>query len=126
MAKTEVLDVSMQLQLIAEETAAYNGIDAEIRVRITREIKMKTNAFKFNLISGFHLKAGFKAEVRASLMKKGQLTPKALVKAEAMQIELILEERKKNQLLAQWYKTRSHKQVNDNYQDNVVAIRKNG
>jgi hypothetical protein len=43
------------------------------------------------LISAFHLIAGFKAEIRAGMMKKsGQFTTKAMIEAEAMQIELIL------------------------------------
>jgi hypothetical protein len=57
---------------------------------------MRSQALTFNLIGGFHLIAGFKAETRASLMKKEeQLTTFALIKAEVMQIKLILEERKK-------------------------------
>jgi hypothetical protein len=48
------------------------------------------------LISGFHFIAGFKGELRAGLMKKeGQLNATALIKTGAMQIGLILEERKK-------------------------------
>jgi hypothetical protein len=50
----------------------------------------------FNIINGFNLIAGFKAEIRARLMKKeGQLTSIAMIKAEAMQLELILGEKKK-------------------------------
>ena len=60
----------MQLQLTADEMAAYNGINEALRVRITREIKLKTQALTFNLISGFHLISGFKAEISAGLMKK--------------------------------------------------------
>ena len=57
---------------------------------------MKTQALSLNLISGFHLIAGFKAEIRAGLMKKeGQLTSPANIKNEAVQIELILEENKR-------------------------------
>jgi hypothetical protein len=47
-------------------------------------------ALRFNLFSDFHLLAGFKAKIRSGLMKKeAQLTTIALIKAEAMQIELI-------------------------------------
>jgi hypothetical protein len=57
---------------------------------------MGMQALTFDLISGFNLIVGFKAEIRAGLMKKeGQLTTLALTKAEAMQTELILEKRKK-------------------------------
>ena len=35
-AKTDVLNMNMQLQLTAEETAAYNAIDEALRIRITR------------------------------------------------------------------------------------------
>jgi hypothetical protein len=57
---------------------------------------LRTQAVTFNLISGFHLIAGFKAESRSELIKKqGQLTTLALIKDEVMQIELILEERKR-------------------------------
>jgi hypothetical protein len=86
--------VNIQLQLTAADTEIYTGIEKAARIRITREIKMKTQALTFNLISGFHLIAGFKAEIRADLMKKeGQLLTLALIKNEAVQIELILEEK---------------------------------
>jgi hypothetical protein len=50
----------------------------------------------FNLISGFHLIAGFKAEIRAGLMKtEAQLTTLVLIKDEAIQIKLILKEKKR-------------------------------
>jgi hypothetical protein len=38
--------------------------------RINREINMRTQALTFNLISVFHLITGFKAEIRAGLIKK--------------------------------------------------------
>ena len=60
----------MQLQLNATKTAGYNKIEDTLRIRITREMTHKTQALTFNLISGFHLIVGFKAEIRASLMKK--------------------------------------------------------
>jgi hypothetical protein len=94
--KSNAVEAHMQLQLNTAETAAYNGIEEALRLRITREIKQKSQALTFNVISGFHLIARFKAEIRASLMKKeGQLTSIAMIKAEAMQLELILEENKK-------------------------------
>jgi hypothetical protein len=63
-----------------------------VRIRITREIKQKALALTFSIISGLHLIAGFKAEIRAGLMKKeGQLTSIALFKVEAMQIELVIQ-----------------------------------
>jgi hypothetical protein len=43
----------MQFQLAAAEAAAFNPIDDASRVRITREIKLKTQAFTYNLFSGF-------------------------------------------------------------------------
>jgi hypothetical protein len=50
---------------------------------------MRTQALTLNLISGFHLIAGFKAEIRSGLMKKaGQLTTLALLKDEAVIIKL--------------------------------------
>jgi hypothetical protein len=57
---------------------------------------MRKQSLTFNVINGFHLKARYKNETRAGLMKKdGQLTTLTLIKAKAMQIELILEEKKK-------------------------------
>ena len=71
----------MQLQLNAVETAAYNTIEEAPRTRITREITQRASVLSFNLIIGFHLLAGFKAEIRAGLMKKkGQLTSIQLIK----------------------------------------------
>jgi hypothetical protein len=82
----------MQLQQNIALTAAYSGIREALRVRITREIKQKTQALTFNLISGFHLIAGFKAEIGAGLVKnEGQLTWISLINAEGIQIEFILE-----------------------------------
>ena len=73
--KTDIADINMLLTLSAEETAAYNAMAEPLRTRITREIKIKSQELTFNLISGFHLIAGFKAEIRAGLMKRdGQLT----------------------------------------------------
>jgi hypothetical protein len=73
--KIDFLGVNMQLQLTAKETVAYNGIDEALRVKITQEIKTSTRSLTFNLISGLHIVAGFKAEIRAGLLKKeGKLT----------------------------------------------------
>jgi hypothetical protein len=92
--KSDAVKANIQLQLNAAETAAYNGIEEALRIRITREIKQIAQVLTFNIISEFHLFAGFKAEIRAGFMKKeGLLTSIALIKAEAMQIELILEKR---------------------------------
>jgi hypothetical protein len=86
-SKTDILEVNMQLQLTDADTAIYIGIEEAARIRITREIKMRTQALTLSIIIGFYLIAGFKAELRAGLMKKeGQLTTLALIKAEAFQI----------------------------------------
>ena len=88
--------MNMQLQLSKGATEAYTSIDDAFKNEITREIKKQTQALTFNLISGFHLIAGFKAEIRAGLMKKQkELTNMGLIKDEAMEIEAILEESKK-------------------------------
>ena len=55
------MEVNMQLQLTNADTAVYTSIDETARIRIKREIKIRTEALKFNLISRFHLIAGFKA-----------------------------------------------------------------
>jgi hypothetical protein len=61
---------------------------------MTRKIRMRIQALTFSLISGFLLISGFKAEIRAGLMKKeGQLTTLGLIKNEAVHIKLILEEK---------------------------------
>jgi hypothetical protein len=65
--KTVVQEVPMQFTLTAPKTAAYNGIEEEFRPRIAREIKMETQALRFNLISGFRLMAGFKAKINIVL-----------------------------------------------------------
>jgi hypothetical protein len=94
--KSDAVEANMQLQLNAAKTAAYNGIEEALRLRKNREIKQKAQALTFHIISGFHLIAGFKAKIRAGLMKnKGQLFSIAMIKAEAMQLELIVEEEKK-------------------------------
>jgi hypothetical protein len=89
-SKADILEVNMKLQLTDAEAAVYTGIEEAAGIQITREIKMRTQALIFNLISGFHLIAGFKAEIRAGLMKKeGQLSTLTLIKIEAVQIVLI-------------------------------------
>jgi hypothetical protein len=94
--KSDAVKANMQLQLNAAENPAYNGIEEALRLRITRDIKQKAQALTFKIFSGFHLIVSFKAEIRAGLMKKeGQLTSIAKIKAEAMQLELILEEKRK-------------------------------
>jgi hypothetical protein len=94
--KTDSLEVNMQLQLTDADTAVYTVIEEAARERITREIKIRAQPLTFHLISSFHLIARFKAEIRDGLMKKkGQLTTLALIKDEAVQIELILKEKKK-------------------------------
>jgi hypothetical protein len=60
----------LQQQLADADTAVNTTIEEVARIRITREIKMRTQALTFNLISRFHLILGFKAEIRAGLMKK--------------------------------------------------------
>jgi hypothetical protein len=61
---------------------------------------LRTQALTFNLISDFYLIADLMAEIRRELMKKQrQLTSLTLIKNEAVQIELILEERRENQPL---------------------------
>jgi hypothetical protein len=52
--KTDVLDSNVQLQLTAADTAVYKGIEETVRIRITREFRIRTQALTFNLISGFH------------------------------------------------------------------------
>jgi hypothetical protein len=102
-----MLEVNMQLQLTAPETAAYNEIERALRVRNTSEIKQKSQTINFNLVTGFHLIAGFKAEIRAGFVhKEGQVTSITSIKTEPMQLELKLEEKKKiyycHKLWYQW------------------------
>jgi hypothetical protein len=44
----------MLLLLADADTAINTGIEEVARARITKEIKMRTKALTFNLISGFH------------------------------------------------------------------------
>ncbi len=68
--KNDALDVNMQLQLNEAETKSYNCLKEALRVRITRgkTNKNKNTTINFKLISGFHLNAGFQAEIRAGLV----------------------------------------------------------
>ncbi len=73
-SKTDILDVNMQLQLTDEDNVIFMGMEEAARTWITQEIKIRTQALTFNLISGFHLIASFKAKIISELMKKqGQL-----------------------------------------------------
>jgi hypothetical protein len=72
----------MHLQINAAEAAAYNKIDEALQIWISRDIKQNTQTLTFSLINGFYFIAGFKAEIRAGLMKtEGQLTTIATIKA---------------------------------------------
>jgi hypothetical protein len=53
--KINVQSVPMQLTCTASKTAAYNEIKDAIRLRITREIKIETQALTLNLVSSFNL-----------------------------------------------------------------------
>ncbi len=86
--KIGILDLNMQFQLTTAEATAYNTIDEAITNRKKPKRNKKKQALSFNMISGFHWIAGFKEIEERS-------TSIVLIKAEAMQIELILEENKK-------------------------------
>ena len=124
--------MNMLLTLNDAETAAYNAIAEPLRTRITREIKVKSQELTFNLISGFHLIAGFKAEIRAGPMKRdGQLTSIQLIKQEAVKLELILEEKKKKSAIGtngngNGTKSVLINQIEDNEANEIDAIRKGG
>jgi hypothetical protein len=45
-------------------------VEDAIWIRIIQEIRQKTQALTFNLISGFYLIVGFKPDIRAGSMKK--------------------------------------------------------
>ena len=71
----------MQLQLSAAATVVYTGLDEAMKTEITKEIKKQAQILTFNLISGFHLIADFKADIRAVLMdKQSELTNITLIK----------------------------------------------
>ena len=121
----------MQRQLSDIATAGYTGLNEAVRNEITREIKKQTQALTFNLISGFHLIARFKADIRAGLMKKQkELINMAMIKAEAMEIEAILEESKRksnsNGSNGNGNKSIVINQINEEEQENINGIRGNG
>ena len=95
-AKTDISEITMQLQLSDVATAGYTGMDEAVKNLINKEIKKQAQTLTFNLISGFHLIAGFKADIRAGLMKKQkELINMAMIKKEVMEIEAIIEEGKR-------------------------------
>jgi hypothetical protein len=68
--KTDISNIHCPLKLSAANGAIYMGIEAAARTRITQEIKLKAQILTFNLISGFHLIACLRAEIRSELSKK--------------------------------------------------------
>ena len=69
------------MQLSAAATVVYTGLDEAMKNEITKEIKKQAQVLTFNLISGFHLIAGFKAYIRAVLMdKQSELSNITLIK----------------------------------------------
>ena len=117
----------MQSQLTDSDIAIYICIEEAAKIKNIIEIKMRTQALTFYLISCFHLIAGFKAVLRAGL-KEGQLTALSLIKAEAMQIELNIEESNKKLAIS----TNGNiepvliNQINEEDQNHIEAIKRNG
>ena len=77
-------------------TAMWNGLNADLKAELSLEFKKVCTKKVFSQMAGFHIIAGFKANIRSALMdKEDTLTTLDLIKAEALKIERRLEEKSK-------------------------------
>ncbi len=83
--KTDILHINCPLKLSATDGAIYMGIKEAATTHIAQEVKLRAQTLPFNLISGFDLMSGFRAEIRSELIKKQkQHTTLALIKNKAI------------------------------------------
>jgi hypothetical protein len=77
-------------------TAMWNGLNADLKAELSLEFKKVCTRKVFSQMAGFHIIAGFKANIRSALMdKEDTLTTLDQIKAEALKIERRLEEKAK-------------------------------
>ena len=82
--------------LSAECATMWTGLDAVLKAELSLKFKRLCTRKVFSQMAGFHIIAGFKANIRSALMdKEDQLTTLDLIKAEALKIERRLEEKSK-------------------------------
>ena len=81
-------DPPLQLVVTAAVAAAFAELDAPVQQAHNFALKKATAAYRFNQIAGFHMMAGFKSTIRASLLdKEAELTTLDEIKIEALRIE---------------------------------------
>ena len=74
--------------------AMWEGLNADIKAELALKFKRLCTKKVFSQMVGFHIIAGFKANIRSAVMDKGDtLTTLDLIKAEALKIERRLEEK---------------------------------
>ena len=82
--------------LTVECAAMWNGLDANLKAELSLKFKRLCTKKVFSQMAGFHIIAGFKANIRSALMdKEDTLTTLDQIKAEALKIERRLEEKSK-------------------------------
>jgi Retrotransposon gag protein len=90
-------DPPLTLIVTPAVAAAFAELDEPIQQAHNFALKRATAAYRFNQIAGFHMMAGFKATIRASLLdKEADLTTLDEIKIEALRIEQKEMERKKH------------------------------
>ena len=91
---TDNMDVEVRLSAACVQ--AQQAIPMALRDEHNAAMKAAVTKHIFNQIAGYHVMAGFKAQIRSALMnREGELTTLNRIKAEALNIELRLEEKKK-------------------------------
>ena len=72
----------------------WEGLNADLKAEISLKFKRLCTKNFFSQMAGFHIIAGFKANMRSALMdKEDTLTTLDLIKAEALKNERRLEEK---------------------------------
>ena len=88
--------VALNMNVSAECAVAIAAVNGAHRTEHNNALRAAVTKHIFNQIAGYHVMAGFKAQIRSSLMnREADLITLDRIKAEALIIELRLEEKKK-------------------------------
>ncbi len=123
--KVNIENQDFQLDDLTQECAAmWTGLNAGLRAELALKFKRLCTRKVFSQMAGFHIIAGFKANIRSALMdKEDTLTTLDQIKAEALKIERRLEEKSKTSTNGDGSSRVNSGQINEiNNQDEVDAV----
>ena len=124
-------DPPLELAVTAAVADTFAALADQVKTAHNLALKKATAKYRFNQIAGFHMMAGFKASIRASLLEKeAELTTLDAIKIEALKIEQKeMEKNKPSSVFKEPTKSSSSNgvhSINENYtptsQEEVDAI----